>query len=35
MVTIIEANTRRLKKKFIKFQNELYKDVPQYIPTMF
>ena len=35
MVTIIEANTRRLRKQFIKFQNELYKDVPQYIPTMF
>lgn len=34
MVEIKEANTKRLRKKFIQFQNELYKDCPQYIPTM-
>jgi len=34
MLSIIEANTRRLRKQFIQFQNELYKDCPQYIPTL-
>ncbi|MBQ9942564.1 MAG: N-acetyltransferase, partial [Christensenellaceae bacterium] len=34
MVTIIEANTKRLRKQFVQFQNDLYKDCPQYVPTM-
>lgn len=34
MVTIIEANTKKLRKKFIQFQNDFYKDCPQYVPTM-
>lgn len=34
MIEIREVLTRKQRKQFIKFQNELYKDVPQYIPTL-
>lgn len=33
-ITIKEVKTRRELKKFIKFPNILFKDVPTYIPTM-
>ena len=34
MVEIREAKSTKEKKAFIDFQNSLYKNVPQYVPTM-
>ena len=34
MVTIREVQTRKDRKRFICFQNELYRNTPQYIPTL-
>ena len=34
MLTVKEVKTRRDKKRFIQFQNDLYKDCPYYVPTM-
>ena len=34
MIVIREAKTKREHKKFIQFQNDLYKNVPQYVPTL-
>lgn len=34
MVTIREVQTRKDRKRFICFQNQLYRDTPQYIPTL-
>ena len=34
MVTVTEVRTRRERKRFIQFQNKLYKGVPQYVPTL-
>lgn len=33
-LTIKEARTRAERKAFIAFQNQLYRDVPQYVPTL-
>ena len=34
MVDVKEVRTRRERKRFIQFPNKLYRDVPQYIPTL-
>ena len=34
MVEITEVTTRRQLRKFVDFPNELYRDVPQYIPPL-
>lgn len=34
MLSIREVKTKKEKKEFIAFQNNMYKDVPQYVPTM-
>ena len=35
MVEVREVRTRRELRKFVDYPNELYKDVPQYIPSMY
>lgn len=34
MLTIEQVTTRRALKQYVEFPNQLYKDVPQYIPPM-
>ena len=34
MVTIRQVQTRKDRKRFICFQNRLYRDIPQYVPTL-
>ena len=35
MVNIIEVNSRKLLKKWVKFPNDLYKKVPAFVPFLF
>ena len=35
MLTVKEVKTRRDKKRFIQFQNDLYKDCPYYVPQSY
>lgn len=34
MLSIVEVRTKAQRKKFIQFQNQLYRNCPQYVPTM-
>ena len=34
MLTVKEVKTRADKKRFIQFQNDLYKDCENYVPTL-
>ena len=35
MVSIVEVTTRRQLRRFVDFPNQLYKDVPQFVPATY
>ena len=35
MVSIVEVTTRQQLRRFVDFPNQLYKDVPQFVPATY
>ena len=35
MVSIVEVTTHRQLRQFVDFPNQLYKDVPQFVPATY